>query len=445
MINNRISVKKDRHTERLHAVADQRYSLEVVTTESGFDAMREAWNELSDHANVPVYMRYLWISLWWKYFGRHPKRSLCIVTVFFYDQLVGIAPFYLGKSSLGDFTLERRLKMMGTGTTGNEFLGFVNDYGYSDFLDIIAHENHREQVAVQLTSWFIKNEMGVDGVSLNHIPDSSFILNEWLPLLQKSGLIIESDVSDYCPYLQVPDSLSSYLAGLRSSVRRRFQQASRALSDKGPLVVRDASDPADIDKAMDQLIKLHQFRWNRLGYPGLFFDKRFRAFLRDYVIQALQENGIWLQLVEQDGRCYAARLALKDKHSYYDYISGFNDDSLSSRQRPGLGLMLKLLEDASRQSISTIEFLRGDEEYKFEFTSDIRKNRHIRIHWAAPTSLVMRSFRKLLQWAGKGHLILETELKLIRFHIVKSGFVKMPRSYFSFRWNTVKIKIKNRE
>jgi CelD/BcsL family acetyltransferase involved in cellulose biosynthesis len=119
---------------------------------------------------------------------------------------------------------------------------------------------------------------------------------------------------------------------------------------------------------------LHQRRWRKLGYPGLFADARFRAF-QESVARAFFRNG-WLRVTRADsgGACVAVRLSYAHNGRLYDYLSGFDDDAPAAKRRPGLALLFAQMEAAFAEGIRTIDLLRGEEPYKFELTAEAPRN-----------------------------------------------------------------------
>lgn len=414
---------------------------ELIDDEEKWINIAGRWEHLVKIAGAPVYMSFEWLSCWWKHFGKHPKRKLFIITIYRDSELMGIAPFYLGESSIGPVTLQRRLHLMGSGVNRNELLGFVEDYGYSDFLDVIAHPDFKKTVAKYLIAALKKIRTNIDVACLQHISDDSFVNTEMLPRLKKQYQLHHLEQADVCPFLTLPGSMDVYLEELGSSSRRRrFRKNLKPAGKK--YSVEEASSPEMVQNGLKLLHKLHQQRWNRLGYPGLFFEDGYFDFLKEITEIAHRKGWLWFKMTRDQEGYSAVRLALKYNSRFYDYASGFDGTSPSSRYRPGLGLLSLMIEDAIRLELSKIEFLRGTERYKFDFTAESRKNWRLTIPLRAESSVFRTGINKLLRGTAIIYYLLGREWVLLRIHFRKAGWLNALFSYASFRFHRLKSKIK---
>ncbi len=430
----------------------------IVSDEHSFFELAREWDALADEAEVPVHCRFDWLYCWWEHFGRHPKRSLCIVAISRQGSLVGIAPFYLGRSKLGRVELETRLNLMGCGTDRNELLGFLNDYGYSDFLDIIAHPDHQEYVAGEIADLLQRNVFDADYVILQHVHEDSFVVRHLLPAVEKRNLSYHQKEIDECPYISLPGTMSEYIEQTGpSSRRRRLKKNLEAAGKKYTVrkipseVELPVSGPADtpprngtdhgteeeLMNGLNQVIRMHQGRWNSIGYPGAFYDCRHIHFVED-VSRRLYDKG-WLRigLAEDQQGCSAVRMAIHDGKSTYDWLSGFDDAYPSARHRPGLGLLARMIEDAIQQNSSTVELMRGAERYKFDFASESRKNRRITIPLGPRPGLLQKASFRFLHLFAKLYYRIVREGKLLDVQFKERGVVKMWYSYGKFRLGAI--------
>lgn len=418
--------------------------IELITTEKEFRQLKGDWNRLIENTEGCLFLRYEWQFCWWQHFGRHPRRKLHILTFKKGDELIGIAPFFRGESFFGPWKLQTRLNLMGSGTDPNEMFGYLNDYGFSDFLDVIVHRSHKNKVAESLANYLNTNSDDIDIIRLQHLSEESFIVNKVLPLLDFSKLVFKKKVTDVCPFLNLPDTLDEFIKQTGPSSRRRRLRKNLETAGK-EYKVKNLNSFEEVGNGLDELINLHQLRWNSLGYPGAFFDERYLNFVKDFIWIA--HNNKWLRFkkaIDQKG-VSTLRLAIDDGRNLYDYLSGFDDSAPSAKHSPGLGLLSVMIKESIESEMIKVEFLRGDERYKFDFTDDYRKNWSITIKSAnAAYSLKCMVNICLLGMANLYNRV-NREWTLLKVQRKNKGLISMVFSFAAFRYNRVKEKLSKKK
>lgn len=418
--------------------------LNIITNEKGFKELEGAWNRLTKLADSPVYVSFDWLKTWWKYFGRHPKREIYIILCYVGKQLVGIAPCYIGVSKIGPLTMQKRLHLMGCGTSRNEMFGFLDDYGYSDFLDFIVDPNYEDSVAQKLVAYFIANNEELDKISFNHVPEGCFIVRKILPLLKQQKLSHSISKSDKCIYIQLPDTLDKYIKNLGSSSRRRrFRKKLKPVNKKYD--VEEVNTLEESKENAELLCKLHQEQWNSLGFPGIFFDDRQRNFFEDINEKAFINGWLWFRIAKDEEGISAFRWVLKYNNRFFDCYTAYSFTAPSAQYAPGLGLLALMIEDAISMKAKTIELLRGTERYKYDFTKKSHFNWKISLNLYQQKSKFRSATNKLLHFLSKFYTSLHNEILLIKTHKEKAGIWKMLISYSVFRINRLKLKLKSRK
>jgi len=419
-------------------------TLSIVNNEKGFKELEGAWNRLTTLANSPVYVSFDWLKTWWHHFGRHPKRKIYIIACHVGGQLVAIAPCYTGVSKIGPFTLQKRLYLMGRGTSRNELLGFSDDYGYSDFLDFIVDPNYEDSVAQKLITHFITNNDDLDKISFDHVAEGSFIVRKLLPLIKLQKFNYTLSKSDECTYIQLPETLDKYISQIGSSSRRRrFRKRLKPVGKKYD--VEEVDTLAGSKENAELLCRLHQEQWNSLGFPGIFFDNRQRNFFEDINEIAFTNGWLWFRIAKDEEGVSALRWALKYNNRFFDCYTAYSFTAPSSQYAPGLGLLALMIEDAISMKAKTVELLRGTERYKYDFTKKSHYNWKISLNLYQQKSKVHSIINKLLLFASKIYTSLHNEVLLIKTHKEKAGTLKMLVSYGVFRVNRLKLKLKSKK
>ncbi len=421
-----------------------RLKIQVYNTDVAFEALSSMWSDLSERTRGHVYTSTEWMECWWRHFGKSNQRVLFLITIWDLDEMIAIAPMYIGYSKLGPGVIERRLQMIGSGRCANEQFGYLDDYGISDFLDFLVDEAYEKEVAELLLNFFASNRYQIDKVILHQAGEESFIMKHLYPRLAKTGIHFDSEHTDTCPVINLEglQSLSVYIKHIKSSnTRRRFRQTIRAIGTDNGFDVEKVDSSKELDTAVERLITLHQERWNQIGFPGVFYDARFKDFFKE-IVRTAYSNG-WLlfkQARDESGIC-AMRMIVKYNDRYYDYISGFDYECPSSKYRPGIGLLLDLVEEAIDGNADQIQLLRGKEGYKYDFTSDDVKNWKLTIYPGNKKNGIAAVLRYPLKLAAILYKHTSREFRLLNVQYRQRGLLKMLWAYMKFRAYSLRQKI----
>ena len=426
---------------------EKELKLYIHTDENVFLTLESEWTELARLSDQMICMSSEWASTWWKYIGRNQNRSLFILTVYDNEKLIAILPFYKGYTKVGSIIVQRRLQLIGSGGSLNEQLGFTDDYGISDFLDVIVDPDYKHSVAILFVNLLRSSDLSDYKITFHQIRDDSYVRTVLFPLIITLNRKVQAELSDACHFVRIDQNgdFQDFINKSKTNARRRFRQTLRAQGIENEYFIEEPASITDVVVMIDKLMHLHQDRWNKIGYPGAFQDDRFREFFTEISFIAYHHDQLWLkQAVDKNGVC-AVRMLLKFNGRYYDYMSGYDVDSTSAKHRPGIGLLLDLVENSFAQHIETIELLRGDEEYKHDFTQLAMNNWkiiiHVQKHWKTGWGFL----DSIVQFCSTVFKYVTREKMLMRVQYKKVGFIKMLPAYFKFRLALVQHKINERK
>ena len=415
------------------------FEVELHRNRQILDQLTNEWDQLAITADTTVYMTPEWINNWWKHFGDNTWRSLHIITVRHRGNLIAFAPFYQGTTSVYGHTFEKRLQLIGSGGSPNERFGFREDYGISDFLDILVHPDYTAQVARLLAGRLIDETDNVDSILFHQLREDSFVIQHLYPMLKRSSLFLHLKHTDTCPYIDLDgqQSVNGYVKQVKSNARRRFRQTLKAAGPGGQFTVEPVNDSAAIEHDTKTMIELHQQRWNELGFPGVFSDERFELFFKELLFLMKKKNRLWYKKAVDENGTSALRMMIEFNGRYYDYISGFDTASPSSKFRPGYGILLASVEDALKSGISRIELLRGEEGYKYDFTSVSVKNYAITIR----KNKRKRAGQKLMHLLSLAYVTAAKEVRVFRVNRHLYSWPARVVRYVKFRTRAVREKL----
>jgi hypothetical protein len=170
---------------------------------------------------------------------------------------------------------------------------------------------------------------------------------------------------DVCPVATIPDgaNLQSYLDTLGKKERHEIRRKLRRAEAAGDVRLVESSDPlADLSRFVD----LHQRRWGEQGLfaptPGgdasrVFFRRLFELFGADGPLR--------LSFLTVGDRTIASGVHIEGDERLYYYNAGVDPDARDLS--PGVVMVAKYVERAIADGKRQLDFLRGNEPYKYEW------------------------------------------------------------------------------
>lgn len=313
----------------------------LYTTVDAFEALASEWNVLlrTSQSDTP-FLTLEWQTAFWRALG---EDRLCVIAVHEDDgRLVGIAPLY-----------DARLN----GKPALQFVGGVDPSDYLDF--ILAPEREAEAGAAIVEALAAASDWG--RIDLYNVPEAS-PTRAWLKVAASArGWTFADERQTVTPLLRLNGSFDDYLASLdkrdRHELRRKLRRAEAIDGLRWYLV--DGEYASELEPEVDAFLDLMiRSRADKAD----FMTPQMRRFFYEAVRAA--HRGGWLQLsfLEVEGRRVATYLSFDYGDRLMIYNSGYEPDSPFS---PGIVLIARLIEQAIRSGKQVIDFMRGDEEYKY--------------------------------------------------------------------------------
>lgn len=160
------------------------------------------------------------------------------------------------------------------------------------------------------------------------------------------------------------------IQSLGDSTRKNIRQSMRKLDDVRLEWAESVEHALDI---FDDLIILHQARWNRVGQPGCYASERFTAFHRD-LIRQLAPRQMALVRVTSRNRVIGCSQLMIDRGRALVYQGGRAEDEQGS---PGLITDFLVMQECLFRGYSAYDFMAGDSMHKQRLT-----NRTTPLCWA---------------------------------------------------------------
>ena len=179
------------------------------------------------------------------------------------------------------------------------------------------------------------------------------------------GWAMSVEPEEVCPSAALPPAatLDDYLGTLGKKERHEIRRKVRRAEAAGEVVLAASADPlADLPEFID----LHQRRW---GADGLFPDTEGGAQSRRFFERLFELSGedgpVRLAFLTVGARRVAACVSFDTGDACLYYNAGVDPDA--RELSPGVVMVERLVQRALDRGVGRLDFLRGDEPYKYEW------------------------------------------------------------------------------
>ena len=180
-----------------------------------------------------------------------------------------------------------------------------------------------------------------------------------------------------CPYITLPSSLDALMQKLGRKFRHNLRWYMRKLQkDCGRIELKRYDQLGSVAEAMNIFFKLHQERWKGRGLPGVFATQEVREFYTDVAMLFADKGWLALYFLTVNDEPIAVQYGFEYERKSYDALGGF--DSSYAKYSVGNLLCLEVIERSIDRGLEEYDFMKGAEAYKFDWTSENRRNLGIR-------------------------------------------------------------------
>jgi len=334
------------------------FSIKKIDDDFKFFQLKGEWNKVLEESNSNnIFLTHEWMTTHW----RHYKQDNGLYILLISDNnntIAGIAPLKISRN-----------KKYGAIIRALEFMG--SDYVASEYLDFIFKSGTENECMRVLTN-YLMSEKDWDCISLVDIYSNSEnyrLLREYISVFD---CFHEYHISNNCPYISLPKSWDIYLNSLNRKRRYNLRSREKSLQKKHTVEILYAEEHHEtINESMQRYFELQEQRIQDKGISSIVTNKKFQQFHVD-IIKSFLSNG-WLSLtfLKVDGDEVACLYGYKYNNKYYHYQGGFRPEL----KRYGIGALIisKQIEKLIESGYREYDFLRGDEEYKYDWTASSRK------------------------------------------------------------------------
>ena len=315
-----------------------------------FDAISEQeWDALllKSACNSP-FLRYGYQRIWWEHKGGRewPQAELRIITARDINgELVGIAPFFIGKKN------------------GADEVYFIGSIEISDYLDFIVHPDNSAKFIRGLFS-FIKSKRTefCRIIQLVNIPENSPSLSVMKEIGSTGEWAVGIKQAYHTPVIRLADSWETYLMGIdkkqRHEIRRKMRRAESTEDDVSWYI---SDDKAALDHDITAFLRL----MGNDEEKKRFLTNEMRGQMDAIIHWAAGAGYLQLSFLTINSEKAAGYLCFDYEGKIWVYNSGFSPGF--QYYSPGWVLLSYLIQNAIGNGKTHFDFMRGNETYKYRF------------------------------------------------------------------------------
>ena len=327
------------------------------------DIPRETWDALAARNSwATPFSGWAFHRAWWDAYGANAHEETLVV-------------FPAGAGPDGDALTHTRMRHGAevelTPVAPSATAVFFGASYHADYATILAAPDDLPAVGDALAGYLAapSEHLGWDVVDLRRLrcgdPAADTLASAFGAREIVEGWTLNVDREDVCPVVTLPAGadMDGYLATLAKKQRHEIRRKGRRAEAVGEVRLDDAAHPLD---DVEAFIDLHQKKW---GDDGLFPDTPGGAQSRVLFRRLFELHGddgpLRLTFLSVGGRRIAAGVHFEMPGAYLFYNMGIDPDARDLS--PGVLLISALVERALAAGVGRLDFLRGNEPYKYEW------------------------------------------------------------------------------
>lgn len=328
---------------------------------TGFASLGPFWNRLvAESVANTCHSTFEWLFTWWKHFGA--DKRLLLIAAYEDGVLAGLAPLYAD-----------------AGADGFRDLHFIGQ-GLSDYADFITSRD-RPNVAEALVSALLDLRSSWDGLDLEEIPAQSPNKAFLDRAIDACSVPAVWKTTVQCPYLPIETDWEAYYAtmgkGFQHEVRNKLNRWNNRSSGRIEGLELQYVDRREADGAfLDEVVALSDQRRSADGHRSPFLNHPDQEFLREVLPLMGRRNQLRVGELRSGNTLLAFMLAFHWEGVVYTWNTQY--DPAFAAYSLGRIALVSFAEQSFREGCHELNFMRGEEPYKFQWTTLCRTNLALR-------------------------------------------------------------------
>jgi len=354
----------------------------LLVEQRQFDTIpRESWDRLAaaNPWSTP-FSEWPFQRAWWDAFGANAHEQTLVVTGTSSGDIVAIVPL-MHRHEVEPTDVETHTTMR----LGGELLTpvpatakaiFFGASYHADYATILAAPENLIAVAEAVAEHLAtaaqpgdEHPSPWDVVDLRRLrcgdPTADALANAFGRREMSEGWTLNVEREDVCPVVTLEPGIyfEGYLGTLGKKNRHEIRRKLRRAEAVGDIHLTDSTDPlADLDVFID----LHQRKWGDAGlFPPTPGGDASRRFVRRLFEEHGPDGSIRLAFLTIGGRRIATGIHFRTSDGYLYYNAGVDPDARDLS--PGVVMIAAYIQRAIDEGCRRLDFLRGNEPYKYEW------------------------------------------------------------------------------
>lgn len=329
------------------AAKGNKMRISFMRDEETFASRSKQWNQLltKSISDVP-FLRHEFLHAWWSNLGggEWDSGDLWIAEGREAgDDVFGIAPLFIS-------SIEGRRTLM-----------FIGSYEIADYLDFITPADGCASFLESLCeALVVDGPEGWEIMDLYNIPAGSPTLAVLEAIAKERNWQVRREILAPCPWVALDGDWEEYLSRLDSKQRHELRRKMRRAAKYVPSVTWEVVKPEDdIERAADEFLALME----KDPQKADFLTGAMRAQFQQQMRRGQEAGWLHLSFLKVGDQFAAGYLNFDYANRIWIYNSGIDLDFRYTS--PGWVLLGHIIRWAAENGREAVDFLRGDEDYKY--------------------------------------------------------------------------------
>jgi CelD/BcsL family acetyltransferase involved in cellulose biosynthesis len=349
----------------------------VAVRRSFDDIPAVTWNGLVDRSPAATpFSRHCVQRAWWDAYGAEAHdQTLVIVDEADPAALVGIAPLmHRHELEPGDIaartTLRHEVGRPLRPVPDSATAVFFGASYHADYATVLAAREDLGAVCDAVAATLAADDPARwDVIDLRRLrfgdPAADALAAAFDRLAPLYGWVVTREEEEVCPVATLPEGadFDGFLGTLGKKERHEIRRKVRRAEGAGEIRLELSTEPS---MDLEAFVDLHQKRWGADGlFPPTEGGAASRRFFAGLFGNCTGSGPVQLRFLTVAGRRIAAGVTFDDGVTVYYYNAGVEPDA--RELSPGVVMVALYIQDAIARGRRYVDFMRGNEPYKYEW------------------------------------------------------------------------------